>query len=130
MSKFRIRCSGCHKNFCSGCSAEPYHLGKTCEQHKEFKEARKCRFCETKLTQPPPSMVPAFRDVCRKSECIDLMNQCCDKMLQCGHACQGFKGEPKCLPCLNPECVEKNPSLTLDQNCDEFCTICYTGSLA
>lgn len=50
MAKYRVRCSGCHKNFCSSCSAEPYHLGKTCEQQKEFKEARKCRFCQTKLT--------------------------------------------------------------------------------
>jgi hypothetical protein len=65
MSKFRIRCMKCEKNFCSNCQTEPYHAGKTCEQFKEMKEARKCRYCLTKLTQAPPSVKPAFKDVCR-----------------------------------------------------------------
>jgi hypothetical protein len=108
MSKFRVRCGSCSKNFCSKCQAEPYHLGKTCEQFKEFKEARKCRFCLIKLTQSPPSMNPAFKDVCRSPACIDLMGKSCDKILACGHACCGFKDEKKCLPCLNEECVAKN----------------------
>ena len=50
MAKFRVRCNKCEKNFCAGCSQEPYHLGKTCEEFKSFKEARKCRYCDEKIT--------------------------------------------------------------------------------
>ena len=34
-------------------------------------------------------------------------------MLDCGHSCKGFHKEPKCLPCLDPECVKENESKTL-----------------
>ncbi|MFS8160539.1 MAG: hypothetical protein ACMG6E_10120 [Candidatus Roizmanbacteria bacterium] len=84
-------------------------MGKTCEQFKEFKEARKCRFCMTKMVGPSASLKPAFGNVCRKADCIELMNKSCDKMLACGHACCGFNDEKKCLPCLNEKCVEKAP---------------------
>lgn len=50
MSKHRIRCHGCEKNFCCKCQAEPYHIGKTCEEFKENKEASKCRYCFSKIT--------------------------------------------------------------------------------
>ena len=32
MSKYRVRCNECAKNFCCNpqCGAEPYHTGKTC----------------------------------------------------------------------------------------------------
>ena len=32
MAKYRIRCNACGKNFCVKCNAEPYHIGKTCDQ--------------------------------------------------------------------------------------------------
>jgi hypothetical protein len=57
------------------------------------------------------------------------MNKACDKALPCGHFCCGFANEPKCLPCLNPDCVEKNPELTLSLNADSFCSICYIQGL-
>lgn len=41
------------------------------------------------------------------------MKQSCDKIHHCGHYCCGFAGEKECIPCLNEECVEKNPELTL-----------------
>lgn len=113
MSRYRVRCGECQKNFCCQCQAEPYHLGKTCEEFKENKEARKCRFCLTKLTQAGPSVKPAFKDVCRQQPCIELMGKCCDKILHCGHPCCGFKGEDQCLPCLDEACVAKDESLTL-----------------
>lgn len=113
MSKYRVRCASCQKNFCSQCQAEPYHLGKTCQQFKEYKESRKCRFCAEKLTQPPPSMVPAFKDICRSPACIELMGKSCEKVNACGHPCCGFKDEQQCLPCLNEECVNKNEAVTL-----------------
>lgn len=51
-------------------------------------------------------MLPAFKEVCRSPDCIDLMGKSCDKILICGHPCCGIKNEKTCLPCLNPECVE------------------------
>lgn len=54
MAKYRVRCpmTSCSKIFCTNpqCGAEPYHNGKTCQQHKEFKEMKKCRYCMSKLT--------------------------------------------------------------------------------
>jgi hypothetical protein len=46
-----------------------------------------------KITQAPPSLKPAFINVCRRAECIDLMNATCDKVNPCGHPCCGFSGE-------------------------------------
>ena len=129
MSKFRVRCNACQKNFCTKCQTEPYHVGKTCEQFKEFKEARKCRFCLTKMKGASASLKPAFANVCRNDECIEKMNMSCDKMLPCGHPCCGSKDEAVCMPCLEPECVEKNPELTRGKNADDYCIICYTSGL-
>ena len=129
MSKSRVRCGSCQKNFCAECQSEPYHLGKTCQQHKEFKEAAKCRYCLNKLTQPPPSMLPAFKEVCRSPQCVDLMAKSCQKMLACGHPCCGMKDERVCMPCLHPDCVSNNQDATLGAHGDEYCNICYTEGL-
>jgi hypothetical protein len=74
-------------------------------------------------------MKPAFKDVCRKQECMTMMESSCDKILECGHYCRGFNGEQHCLPCLDEECVKKNPQLTLDLHADSYCSICYTSGL-
>ena len=34
MSKYRVRCSACSNNFCTNCKEQPYHIGKTWEEHK------------------------------------------------------------------------------------------------
>lgn len=62
MSKYRIRCSDskCNKIFCSTCKIEPYHVGKTCDQHAEYAQADKCRFCLIKLKGPRKGVKPAF----------------------------------------------------------------------
>lgn len=70
-----------------------------------------------------------FKDVCNKQECVDNMNKACDKILPCGHSCYGFRGETKCLPCLNEDCVKKNPQLTLEAKDDDYCPICYTSGI-
>lgn len=126
MAQYRIRCNACDKNFCTQCNAEPYHTGKTCDQQA----LACCRFCGEEMKQPSPSMKPAFKDVCRKQECFVMMQQSCDKMLPCGHPCCGFAGEKKCLPCLDPECIEKMPEAQRP-NCDkdEFCPICYCSAI-
>ena len=108
MAKYRVRCT-CGKVFCSKCREEPYHLGMTCKQFKDLKNARKCRFCQKKIDKDSPvqSKRSAFKDVCGEEECVELMKKSCSKVLQCGHYCCGFKKEPQCLPCLHPECVTK-----------------------
>jgi E3 ubiquitin-protein ligase MYCBP2 len=127
MANNRIRCNECNKNFCIKCKAEPYHVGKTCE---ESKNNAICRFCNEKLTQPSPSMKAAFKDVCRKNECFDLMQASCDKLLPCGHPCCGTKGEKKCMPCLEPECIEKMPeNKRPKENKEDYCNICYCSGL-
>ena len=90
-AKFRARCpqEGCHTIFCAGCQAEPYHLGYTCEEYKNYQSARKCRYCKEKIEGEGASTLPVFRNVCRKPECVALMGKACDKLLPCGHPCYG-----------------------------------------
>ena len=56
-SQHRYRCGGCDVNFCSGCSAVPYHLGYTCKEWEEYNNAVHCRYCECAL--PPQSQLQA-----------------------------------------------------------------------
>lgn len=76
----------------------------------------------------PPSAKPAFRDVCRKQECINAMNHTCDKVKACGHPCYGFRDEAICLPCLHPDCADQNEDLK-GANAEEYCSICYVEGL-
>lgn len=101
MSKYRIRCHACKQNFCTNCQAQPYHIGKTCEEFKVFSEAVKCRFCGDAI--PGGKNEGAFKDVCKKKECKGMIKQSCDKVHGCGHPCKGFAGEEQCLPCLHPD---------------------------
>lgn len=36
----RIRCSACGENFCKECKETPYHISKTCEEYKKYKESK------------------------------------------------------------------------------------------
>jgi hypothetical protein len=38
-------------------------------------------------------MKPAFKEVCRAPECVELIGKSCDKILRCGHPCCGFIDE-------------------------------------
>mmetsp|Transcript_14822 Transcript_14822/g.22973 ORF Transcript_14822/g.22973 Transcript_14822/m.22973 type:complete len:255 (+) Transcript_14822:1109-1873(+) len=126
MAQFRVRCQECGKNFCASCKSDPYHTGKTCTENN----ARSCRFCQEKLTQPSSSMKLAFKDVCRKSECVDLMTKSCDKMLKCGHPCPGSSGETRCMPCLEADCIAKMDPKVAPKECkDDYCNICYCSGL-
>lgn len=115
MSKFRVRCASCKENFCIGCKTSPYHINYTCEENKKKQQALSCRFCEEELNQPSISNDPAFQDVCRKAECIELMKNSCNKTHPCGHRCKGYAKERVCLPCLEPECIE-NWNMTHNKN--------------
>lgn len=45
----RFRCRSCSVDFCGVCLVTPYHLGKTCEEVEEEKNAIKCLYCEAPL---------------------------------------------------------------------------------
>ncbi|KAL6054132.1 E3 ubiquitin-protein ligase highwire [Balamuthia mandrillaris] len=51
MQEYRFRCRSCDTEFCAGCKASPYHLGMTCEQHRQWTESKRCRFCATQVTK-------------------------------------------------------------------------------
>jgi E3 ubiquitin-protein ligase MYCBP2 len=57
------------------------------------------------------------------------MNKTCNKVLACGHSCNGFVGEGLCLPCLDEACVSLNKEATMEQKADDYCSICYTDGL-
>lgn len=76
MANYRVRCNNCDRVFCSKCNAEPYHIGKDCEEFAEYRGADKCRFCLDKLKKIRKNCPPAFRAVCRKQECEDNMRRC------------------------------------------------------
>ena len=127
MSKYRIRWSACKNNFCTKCITQPYHIGKSCKEHKEFSESIKCRFCGDAIQAGIAG--GAFKDVCKKKECKGMIKQSCDKIHECGHPCKGFVREKKCLPCLHPEWVAENPEITMDENDESFCSICFVEGL-
>lgn len=127
MSKFRVRCDACKNNFCTSCHVQPYHIGKTCEEHKAFAESIKCRFCGDAIQAGVAG--GAFKDVCKKKECKNMIKQSCDKILECGHPCKGFAREKQCLPCLHPECVTENPDVTLGEDDGSFCSICFISGI-
>ena len=123
MSTYRIRCNGCGINFCSDCKVEPYHLGMTCAQYKKEKTQKKCRFCGCNIKRDNVNF-------CSKKVCKNQARQCCAAFLEgCGHPCYGYNGEAEHPPCLHEECVAKNEELTLGDNADTYCVICYVQGL-
>ncbi|OMJ78568.1 hypothetical protein SteCoe_21592 [Stentor coeruleus] len=111
MAKYRFRCN-CGKVTCAKCKAEPYHVGKTCEEYKDFQSAKHCRFCNNKITSSSIS--------CKKGDCKDRYHNACKKILPCGHQCYGTLNETSCFECLNEDC---------NQNGSSYCTICYVEGL-
>ena len=129
MAQYRVRCWKCSKIFCSKCSYSPYHVGYTCSEFEEHKESAKCRFCQSPIEGDRKIENHVLRNVCENPECVEFMNNSCNKKLECGHYCYGFKNEKVCLPCLDEMCVKKNPNATLNMNSDSFCIICFTTGL-
>ena len=125
-AKHRCRCGFCKKDFCINpdCQAIPYHLGKTCEEFKNFVKAKRCRYCDTEIksnNRGPDD------DVCNDSDCRKRYMIACKKVLPCGHKCFGVNGERKCPPCIDKEC--RNFNGQFGQCKDDYCIICYTEGL-
>lgn len=139
-NQFRLRCRECQQDFCANCKISPYHLGMNCEQYIEYQKAKKCRFCQSSLLPgqfAPLSSYPALQNCCKNEVCIEIREMSCEKTLKCSHYCGGGRGELKCLPCLEEECIEKlssndqKTSITLipSQNKHDFCPICWVSQL-
>ena len=125
-AKHRCRCPMCKKDFCinPNCQAIPYHLGKTCDDFKGFKNSVICRFCDKEIkgdNKGPDD------DVCNENECKKRYMVACKKVLGCGHKCFGVNGERNCPPCIDKKCKQFNGKF--GQNRDDYCIICYTEGL-
>ncbi len=99
-------------------------LGKTCEEYKNFKQSKKCKYDYTIITEKNRGPV---EDVCSNPDCVEIYNTSCGKKLKCGHDCCGTKIENRCPPCLKKDC--NNYSDSFDQNEDTYCPICYSEGL-
>lgn len=54
------------------------------------------------------------------------LRNACTKTLNCGHPCGGVRGEPECLPCL----FHCSNNVSLKQDADDMCMICFTEALS
>ncbi|XP_033631426.1 E3 ubiquitin-protein ligase MYCBP2-like isoform X2 [Asterias rubens] len=109
---------------------------KTLKAMVEFKEAASgnsasaaagstvgtCRFCGSLAT----SGLLAVGSVCDDPDCQKHIKNACTKTLPCGHLCGGVKDEDVCLPCLHG-CSR---DVSLKQDADDMCMICFTEALA
>lgn len=75
------RCRECQTEFCAGCRSEPYHLGFTCEQFRQYQQARHCRFCSAQLkpdnTAPIKGWAVTLQDCCNSEECMKKREHSC-----------------------------------------------------
>lgn len=120
----RCRCPSCKNDFCVSCAAFPFHLGKTCDQYQEFKNAKRCRYDDQVISieNKGPTL-----NCCNNFDCIEKFNQSCKKKLACGHDCFGHELELKCGPCLNKDCKDFGSKYSQDE--ESFCSICYVETL-
>lgn len=123
----RIRCPQCSADFCASCMVQPYHLGATCEQLKEYAASKQCRFCGCRVTLgvnlAPLCAHEALMSCCDNEECLEKRDTACHQVHACGHACGGVREEERCLPCLQPDCLEGAKDGHADIH--DFCSICW-----
>ena len=113
-ARYRFRCPVCVRIACRKCEMEPYHDGRTCEEHKIFQDSKKCRYCDT--------VVGKEVEICDSEECRKRYQNSCKRILPCSHRCYGTSRDETCPPCLNEACHHEP-----DEH--EYCNICYTEGL-
>ena len=123
-AQYRCRCFNCKQDFCTKCALTPYHLGKTCEEHKAYTQCVHCRYCNAIITSTNKGVND---DTCNNEDCTTRYNISCPKLLNCGHRCPGCKYETQCLTCIDSSC--NNYTNIFDQDSDTFCNICFTEGL-
>lgn len=106
----RILCRTCNTEFCKKCNLDPYHVGFTCSQYKEYLESDKCKYCL--------GMINKIDNMCKNTECIEYTKICPNLDTTCGHPNYGFNKYEVCLQCTNDYNMEK-----------EMCYICMTDEL-
>ena len=123
-AKYRCKCFHCKIDFCTKCLIIPYHLGKSCEQFKNFVSSIRCRYDNVVIgiDNKGPDL-----DVCSNEDCVIKFKDSCPKILKCGHKCFGCKDETTCPPCLNKDCASFEN--IYDQDFDTYCNICFTEGL-
>lgn len=89
----------------------------------------RCRFCGTVGN----TGLLAVGNVCAEQQCQEYAAEACNKILSCGHFCNGIANEEKCL-CLEPKCHRlvnaKDDKPKLTQDGDDMCMICFTEALS
>ncbi|CAD8076897.1 unnamed protein product [Paramecium primaurelia] len=103
----RFICKQCKTEQCKQCNAVPFHIGMTCQQYKTNQQANKCILCD----------FPCEGKVCNQEDCQKRIQKLCQKTLDCGHNCNGVKGEE----CLCLRCSKQEP--------DDYCNMCFTEAL-
>ncbi|XP_063374022.1 E3 ubiquitin-protein ligase MYCBP2 [Cydia amplana] len=88
-----------------------------------------CRFCGAQGN----SGLLAIGNVCADHQCQEHGREACVRVLACGHACGGVRGERACLPCLfgcgAGAGAEAGAPVPLRQDADDMCMICFTDPL-
>lgn len=120
----RCRCPSCKTEFCVDCLSTPYHIDKTCVEHKLFQQSKKCKYCGEVVNS---SNKGPSDDCCKQEECSTRYKKSCKKKLKCGHDCLGHINEGNCLRCLDEECKSFVNKFNITK--DEYCGICYTEGL-
>ncbi|KAL4460977.1 hypothetical protein ABPG74_016449 [Tetrahymena malaccensis] len=127
-NRFVCQNSECKQEQCRNCQAFPYHLGYNCENYRQFKQSKRCRYCDETITQINTNQPLALQDICSKEECVSKKKYTCQKINNCNHPCYGIKDELECLPCLHPDCAKNNADLR-DNDSDQYCNICWSEGL-
>lgn len=112
MANYRFRCT-CSKVTCANCHAEPYHIGKTCEEFKTFQLSKHCRYCM--------KTIKSNASHCKDEDCKKRYRTSCKKQLNCGHICFGTNEETQCSKCLEEVCGGSG---------NDYCTICHIEGLS
>nr|XP_049693135.1 E3 ubiquitin-protein ligase MYCBP2 isoform X3 [Helicoverpa armigera] len=81
-----------------------------------------CRFCGARGN----TGLLAIGNVCADQQCQEHGAAACSRLLACGHACGGVRGERACLACLHGCAGAEAP---LRQDADDMCMICFTDPL-
>lgn len=123
IAKNRFKCPSCSKDQCKTCGKIPFHLGFTCD---ESENKILCRYC---IKNPLNSIVDlkrnALSDICLDSECHQIAQKACQKIMPCNHRCSGVKNHKVNYHfCTKEDCPE---NIVKNKEC-VYCTTTLCAS--